>query len=74
METVIEFIFLGSKITMDSDYNHEIKSQLFLRTKTLTDLHLHKEMSLLFNMQKSVESKYCFSSSHIWMHMNHKKG
>ena len=50
MKTVIEFIYLGSKITMDSDCNHEIISQFLLRRKALTDLHVHQETSLLFNM------------------------
>ena len=37
-ETVTYFIFLGSKITADSDYNHEIKRHLFLGSKTMTNL------------------------------------
>ena len=38
METVTDFIFLGSKITPDGDYSHEIKRCLFLRRKTMTNL------------------------------------
>ena len=38
METVADFIFLGSKITVDSDYSHEIKRHLFLGRKTMTNL------------------------------------
>ena len=38
METVTDFIFLGSKITMDSDYSHEIKRRLLLGRKAMTDL------------------------------------
>ena len=34
METVTDFIFLGSKITVDGDYSHEIKRRLFLGRKT----------------------------------------
>ena len=30
METVTDFVFLGSKITVDSNYSHEIKRRLFL--------------------------------------------
>ena len=37
METVIEFTFLGSKITADSDYSHEIKRFLLLGRKTVTN-------------------------------------
>ena len=33
METVTDFIFLGSKITADGDYNHEIKGACFLEEK-----------------------------------------
>ena len=37
METVTDFIFLGSKITADSDCNHEIKRRLFLGRKSMTN-------------------------------------
>ena len=36
VETVTDFIFLGSKVTADSDYNHEIKRRLFLERKFYT--------------------------------------
>ena len=39
METVTEFISLGSKITADGDYSHEIKRSLFLRRKAMTNLN-----------------------------------
>ena len=38
METVTEFIFLGSKITADGDCSHEIKRCLLLRRKAVTNL------------------------------------
>ena len=38
METVTDFIFLGSKITADCDYNYEIKRPLFLGRKAMTNL------------------------------------
>ena len=38
METVTDFIFLGSKITADSDCSHEIKSHLLLGRKAMTNL------------------------------------
>ena len=38
METMIDFIFLGSKITVDSDCSHEIKRHLLLGRKTMTNL------------------------------------
>ena len=37
METVRDFIFLGSKITADGDCSHEIKRHLFLGRKTMTN-------------------------------------
>ena len=38
METVTDFIFLGSKITADGDCSHEIKRQLLLGRKVMTNL------------------------------------
>ena len=38
METVADFIFLGSKITADGDCSHEIKRRLLLRRKVMTNL------------------------------------
>ena len=38
METVRDFIFLGSKITADGDYSHEIKRHLFFGIKVMTNL------------------------------------
>ena len=37
-ETVSDFIFLGSKITADGDYSHEIKRRLLLGRKVMTNL------------------------------------
>ena len=38
METVTDLIFLGSKITADGDYSHEIKRRLLLGRKAITNL------------------------------------
>ena len=38
VETVVDFIFLGSKITADGDCSHEIRRRLFLRRKVMTNL------------------------------------
>ena len=38
VETVTDFIFRGSKITADGDYSHEIKRQLLLGRKAMTNL------------------------------------
>ena len=38
VETVSDFIFLGSKITADGDFSHEIKRQLLLERQVMTNL------------------------------------
>ena len=38
VETVADFIFLGSKITADGDFSHEIKRRFLLRSKVMTNL------------------------------------
>ena len=50
MEIVTDFIFLGSRITADGDYSHEIKRPLLLRRKAMTNLGSvlnSKDISLL---------------------------
>ena len=54
VETVSDFIFLGSKITADGDCSHEIKRRLLLGIKVLTNLDsIFKAETLLFQ-QRSV--------------------
>ena len=49
METLKDFIFWGSKITADGDYNHEIKRHLFLERKPITNLaSILKSKDLLY--------------------------
>ena len=47
METVTDFIFLGSKISADGDCSHEIKRRLLLGRKATTNLDHHKAMTNL---------------------------
>ena len=50
METVTDFIFLGSKITADGDCSHEIKRHLLLGRKAMTNLNSilkHRDITLL---------------------------
>ena len=55
METVTDFIFLGSKITVDGDYSHEIKRWLLLGIKTMTNLDsILKKTETLLCQQKFV--------------------
>ena len=52
-ETVTAFLFLGSQITVDSDYRHEIKSHLLLRRKAMIDLDSvlkSRDITLLTNV------------------------
>ena len=47
VETVADFIFLGSKITLDGDFSHEIKRHLFLGRKVMTNLdHILKSRDI----------------------------
>ena len=66
METVIDFIFLGSKITSDVDCSHEIKRRLPLGRKAVTKLD-----SVLINRDITNKGPYSqtygFSRSHVWM-------
>ena len=54
METVTDFIFLGSKITADDDCSHEIKRHLLLGRKAMTNLDSilkSRDMTLLTNVR-----------------------
>ena len=67
IETVTDFIFLGSKITADGDYSYEIKRCLLLGRKAMTNLD-----SILKTRDSTAEKSpssqsYGFSSSHVWM-------
>ena len=53
VETMADFIFLGSKITADGDCSHEIKRRLFLGRKVMTNLAYSKAETLLCQ-QRSV--------------------
>ena len=53
METVIDFIFLGSKITADGDWSHEIKRHLLLGRKAMTNLDSILK-SILLCQQRSI--------------------
>ena len=67
VETVADFIFLGSKITVDSDCSHKIKT--LAPWKKIYDQprqHIKKQRHYFGDKGRSSQS-YCFSSSHIWM-------
>ena len=68
METVTDFIFLGSKITADGDCSHEIKRCLLLGRKVMTNLDRILESRDITLPTKCPSSQgYGFSGSHVWM-------
>ena len=68
VETVLDFILGGSKITTDGDCNHEIKRRLLLGRKVMTNLDsiLKKQRHYCANKDPSSQG-YDFSSGHVWM-------
>ena len=66
VETVSDFIFLGSKITADGDYNHEINGRLFLGRKVMTNVDSILKSRDIANQGLSGQG-YGFSSGHVWM-------
>ena len=74
VETVTDFIFLGSKITADGDCSHEIKRCLLLGRKAMTNLD-----SVLKNRDITDKGPYSqsydFSSNHVWIwDLDHTEG
>ena len=61
VETVTEFIFLGSKITTDGDCSHEIKRHLLLGRKVMTSLD-----SLLKSRDVSLPAKVCLVKAMVF--------
>ena len=66
VETVADFIFLGSKITADGNRSHEIKRRLLLGRKVMTNLDSILKSRDVANKGLSSQG-YGFSSSHVWM-------
>ena len=68
VETVTDFIFLGSKITADGDCSHEIKRSLLLGKKSYDQPRQHIKKQRYYFADKGPSSQsYGFSSSHVWM-------
>ena len=73
METVTDFIFLSSKITVDGDCSHKIKRHLLLGIKAMMNLHTVLK-SKDFANKGPYKQSFGFSCSHIWMwELGHKK-
>ena len=68
VETVSDFIILGSKITADGDCSHKIKRCLLLGRKVVTNLDsILKSQKHYFVNKGSSGQGYGLSSSHVWM-------
>ena len=68
VETVSEYIFLGSKITADGDCSHEIKRRLLLGRKVMTNLDSPiKSRDITLSTKVRLVKVYGFSSGHVWM-------
>ena len=68
VETVADFIFLGSKIIADGECSHEIKRRLLLGRKVMTNLDsILKSTDITFANKGLTSQSYGFSSSHVWM-------
>ena len=75
METVTDFLFLGSKITADGDCCHEIKRHLLLGRNVMTNLgSILKSRDITLPTKVHLVKAMFFSSSHVWMRkLNHKE-
>ena len=68
MEAVTDFIFLGSRITLDSDCSQELKRSLFLGRKAMTNLDsILKSRDITLPTKVIFSQSYSFSSGHVWM-------
>ena len=68
MATVTDFIFLGSKITADGDYSHDIKRRLLLGRKAMTNLDsILKSRDITWLTKVHKMKAMAFPSSSVWM-------
>ena len=78
VETVADFIFFGSNITMYGDCSHEIKRQLLCGRRTMTNLdNILKSRDIILPTKVHIVNGmvFFFSSGHVWMQeLDHKEG
>ena len=68
METVTDFIFLGSKITVDSECSHEIKRHLLLGRKVMTNIDsVLKSRAITLLTKVHIVKAMGFFSSYAWI-------
>ena len=74
METVTDFIFVGSKITADGDSCYEIKRHMLFWRKAMTILEsVLKSRDITLPTKVRIVNAMVFSSSHVWMwELDHK--
>ena len=74
VKAVTDFIFLGSKITPDGDWSHEIRC-LLLGRKTMTNLDSVLKSKDITAGKDLYSHGYGLSSTHVWMwELDHKEG
>ena len=76
VETVTGFIFLGFKITADSDCSHKIKRFLLFKKKAMTNLDsILKSRDITLPKKGLYSQSYGFTSSHLQVgKLDHKEG
>ena len=67
VEMVTNFLFLGSKITADGDYSHEIKTIATWKKSSMTNLDSIKKQRHYFSDKDPSSQGYGFSSGHVGM-------
>ena len=68
VETVADFVFLGSKITADGDWSHEIKRCLLLGRKVMTNLDsILKSRDITLLTKVHLVKAVVFPVVHVWM-------
>ena len=76
METVSDFIFLGSKFNVDGDCSHKIQRYLLLGRKAMTNLDsVLKSRDIIWPTKVHTVKVTVFPSNHVWMwELDHKEG
>ena len=68
METVTDFVFLGSKVTVDVDCHHEIKRCLLVGRKAMTNIDsILKSRDITLQKKVHLVKAMLFSCGHVWM-------
>ena len=67
VKALTDFIFLGSKITVDGDCSHKIERHLLLGRKVMTNLDTILKSRNITLPTKVYRQSYGFSSSHLWV-------